>query len=671
MLETVVSLKKQFDFFFSNLLYQIVFFAYVITIYGLLYFFDILTSKDFLFVNSITEILSPDTLVDYNFAIVPVFFGFIAILVLMSKTKVKIYKVFYVLSLVLFSLQIFFSGSRRGMIVLILSLILLALSQIFIKNSRWDSLKKVTKESLLFLVLFFSMTVLTYFFVTKTSYYYKNRFLEIIGSKNILITKDKVTKHILKYSSFIDKSTNYLKLYNTLWTPAFNPNDPDSGWGDRIHKTVFPLEGKNVEMIPAGAKGYLMDSTCNASYYPKIDLSESYSLLTNLKVNKGDRYRASVFCFVSEKYNGSTVSLGVGSSSVNVGVVSGNVVSNYNLNERGTWQKLEIQFDCNDGDIAILADFLQKGVKNFSNLKGYVIFAYPQYEKICNSYKGLSPGMTQNKNENAGSGLFDLSKYSEVQKSRKSSEKFERIEYENKAVDLCNPDFSPNIFLSKNINFNKQKYIYSGIFCFLNSILSVSGAIQIDSDPIRKWASKFISEDTTYYPYKSNIILDPISNPFIADRLLRWKFALKIFSNEYNWKQRIFGGGFNFLNWYGFYFYGDRTRSDYPHNPFLHILLYSGILGLAIYLIFFFKVFYYYLKYSKEYPLFFVFFIITFFFSFFSSGSPFDPPIMGFFVILPFFIHSVHKKEEKALTDSTLTQDEGLKKCTGQHLDIK
>jgi hypothetical protein len=45
-----------------------------------------------------------------------------------------------------------------------------------------------------------------------------------------------------------------------------------------------------------------------------------------------------------------------------------------------------------------------------------------------------------------------------------------------------------------------------------------------------------------------------------------------------------------------------------------------------------------------EYKMLAIFFLITFFFSFFSAGSPFDPPIMGFFVILPFFIHSINKK---------------------------
>lgn len=57
------------------------------------------------------------------------------------------------------------------------------------------------------------------------------------------------------------------------------------------------------------------------------------------------------------------------------------------------------------------------------------------------------------------------------------------------------------------------------------------------------------------------------------------------------------------------------------------------------------KVFNYYIKYIREYPLLIIFFLITFVFTFFSGGSPFDPPVMGFFVMLPFFIHSVHKKD--------------------------
>jgi hypothetical protein len=197
--------------------------------------------------------------------------------------------------------------------------------------------------------------------------------------------------------------------------------------------------------------------------------------------------------------------------------------------------------------------------------------------------------------------------------------------------------------------FNKQKYSGIDLFCFPLLVLQSSVSLQDGSDPIRNWASKFISEDTTYYPYKANIVLETTSNQLTESRLLRWQFGWQIFTKEYNWSKRIFGGGFSFLNWYGYYFLKDKTLSDWPHNPFLSILLYSGIIGLTIYLFFLYKVSYYYIKYAKEYPLMFIFFLITFFFTFFSGGSPFDPPMMGFFVILPFFIHSIYKNKDPEL----------------------
>ena len=175
-----------------------------------------------------------------------------------------------------------------------------------------------------------------------------------------------------------------------------------------------------------------------------------------------------------------------------------------------------------------------------------------------------------------------------------------------------------------------------------------------DNDPIRNWVSKLISEDTTYHPYKSNIVPSAVANSFLGERVLRWEFALGIYSQEYNIEQKIFGRGFNFLNWYGYYFLHDKTKSDWPHNPFLSILLYSGIIGLLIYCFLVYKVFSLYIKYLKVSPLLFIFFLITFFFTFFSGGNPFDPPLMGFFVILPFFIHSVRKIDENEKKDLKL-----------------
>ena len=119
----------------------------------------------------------------------------------------------------------------------------------------------------------------------------------------------------------------------------------------------------------------------------------------------------------------------------------------------------------------------------------------------------------------------------------------------------------------------------------------------------------------------------------------------QIIEKEYNLKQKIFGNGFNFLNWYGYYFYNDKTKSDWPHNPLLSVLLYSGVIGLILYLFLLYRVLAVYIKYIKQYYILFLFFGITFFFSFFSAGNPFDPPVMGFFVMLPFFIDYIHKKK--------------------------
>jgi O-antigen ligase len=118
---------------------------------------------------------------------------------------------------------------------------------------------------------------------------------------------------------------------------------------------------------------------------------------------------------------------------------------------------------------------------------------------------------------------------------------------------------------------------------------------------------------------------------------------MQIFSKEYNFVEKILGKGFNFLNWYGFYFMHDKTVSDWPHNPFISVLLYSGIAGFLLYLFFFYRINYLYLKYPEYYD-FYIFFMITFFFAFFSAGSPFDPPVMGYFMLMPFFFNKLNKQ---------------------------
>ena len=165
--------------------------------------------------------------------------------------------------------------------------------------------------------------------------------------------------------------------YNIIKT---NPSDPNSGWGTRTCKLVYPLTGKNAEMIPSDAIGYRMDSTCNASTwnnnaysYTNIDrLFEGDMACTDL-----DHFYSSVYCYVSKDFNGTFVRIST------EGNVSGKIVQQYDLEKKDSWQKLQIDFKIKSSDhpTPVYLYWSKFGVTDFSTLKGYVIFAYPRYYK--------------------------------------------------------------------------------------------------------------------------------------------------------------------------------------------------------------------------------------------------------------------------------------------------
>jgi hypothetical protein len=578
MMTIVITSKKNVQLQIKNLVLLIVIFSLITSILGLLDAFNIFSYSDFSEISKVPGTANDDSIyIDWNFAIIPSFFGIIGAFYLFNEKKSWLYTNLIAVSFSIFSLNIIFSGSRRGLILLFFIVIVLLIIKIYLFIHQNETLVLVNKAFNIFFISLISIFFLLFILLFHTNAKYKNNFLNLIGSKNIGIVKSEISLKFYRYISVIKHDLTISDVNNKIWSVIYDPNDPDSGWGTRIHKNVYPLEGRNVEIVPKDAIGYKMDYTCDPSYYPSINLSESFTLVTNIKTDSYERYIASVFCFVSEDFDADVVSFGVGASSINNNMVSGKTSAVYDYENKGMWQKLEVDFTCMKGEIPLYMSFLKNGVKDFSGLKGQVIFAYPTFNKI-----------TEHK-----------------------------------------PVYHTSSFL----------FFPMGLTQYLDPLKS-------DKDPVRKWVANFVSEDTIFYPYKSRIILDTISNQFVSDRILRWEFALKIFSKEYCFPQKIFGRGFNFLNWFGYYFYKDKTRSDYPHNPFLSILLYSGILGLIIYVFFIYKVFFYYIKYFHEYKIFLIFFLIIFFFAFFSAGSPFDPPVMGFFVIWPFYINSIEKLKD-------------------------
>jgi O-Antigen ligase len=631
-----IKTRSQFNLFFKVMVRYIIIFGILIS-FALLYsFLNFIPGSDTLSLNkSFWHSDMGELSSDFNFGLIPVFFGMIGAFYTQIGPITSLRRGMLNVVLLIYSIVILFSGSRRGLIVFIGLVIILMVLLLLTIVRKYDSLKIINRISKLYLVSLFFLLLILFGFIFVFPTQLKKKTLNSLGI-SVSVYKYIVSTRLYKYST-IYSNLGYSHFQNIIWNEKLDPLNPRTGWDIHIGTMVTPLIGENAKIVPKNSVGFKMDSTCDASTwnnnaYSYINISnfiKSDSIATD-----NELYCASVYCYVSKDFDGTWVTIS------DIDGLSGEIVKQYDMNKKGIWQRLQLSFK---NKTAIFLYFAKYGVTDFSSLKGYVIFAYPQYRIITR--KDSISFFLHNRIHNKPKDIV-INNVTELTKTD--------FAVKIKSDQLRRNNFFDNFYTTK----SKQIPIYKqNIFkkCFDSYQVSASlfpfTMIQklnlSDQDPIRKWALRFISEDTTYYGYKQNLVVDTMSNKFLAGRLLRWQFAWQIFTKEYNWRQKLFGGGFNFLNWFGYRFLNDKKASDYPHNPFLSVLLYSGIVGLLIYLVFFYKAVYYYIKYIREYPILAIFFAITFFFSFFSAGSPFDPPIMGFFMILPFFAHHIHKNYER------------------------
>jgi O-antigen ligase len=638
ILSLAVNSKAKLDEFIRYFLKLIILFALIISISRIFELFNIFSNTKEVYINQL------ENNTDYNFAILPIFYGLLIVLYKMRRKNSVRKKNLYTILLTIFSISVFFSGSRRGLFVFAIIIILLLIAQFYSFLSGDSFFKQIGKNTRYFLLTIVLVIISLYYLIFQTSYEFKNDALKFIGSKNITKTKDLIAATIFRYELVINQNSNYSDLYNKIWTPIFDAKDPDSGWGSKWHTTIFPLTGDSVEIVPKGVRGYLLDRLSNADTANGCAYSASW--ISYHTVTDDDIIQASVYCYVSTDCDLSTVQICALGSTGNPGAV-------YNFHNKGRWQKLEFSANCSKGNASVLLYISKPGVPDFSLLKGYVIFAYPQIEVVKKNHNSpsYSPtkvafGAIENHHSCEAVSYSKIRYYNNInrniidslsEKSLLSRMPCSSIDNELVSIEDCK--YTP-------LYSNSERKLL-GLFSLNETYKLLLNSYQPDNDPVRKWTSRFISEDTTYFKFSSNLKVNEFSNFFIGSRTVRWQFALQIFTKEFNWTQKIFGGGFNFLNWYGDVFLNNNKLSDYPHNPLLTILLYSGIIGLCLYVSMLFLTFKYYIKYFNEYYIFFIIFIVTFFFSFFSAGSPFDPPIMGFFMILPFFIHHVAKRESK------------------------
>ncbi|MGE0088156.1 MAG: hypothetical protein AB7S50_01615 [Bacteroidales bacterium] len=512
--------------------------------------------------------------------------------------------------------------------------------------------------------------------------------------------------------AFNNLSGHVIFAYPMMDSVLFNPSNPLS-WAQRSFKLVTHIKGKNAEILPDSTKGYLIDNSSNYSYSEKSGAFSSTRLF-EYKTIENKRYLSSIYAFVSDDFNGENILIRTRGNVKNGGI------DFYDLTKRGEWQKLSATSIGNEGKVFTDISFNLSRCKDFSDLKGYVIFAYPELREL--DFDSKDP-ITYSQHECLLKNNLLIGKNPEILpkgtkglvidknvngKSHKSFYYYKNIINDINTLDNDSILYRVYCYVSDNFNGSQVRIGAAGKIdgpkvdlydlkkknewqLLKIKGLSKGGRIKFDLFFSQKGVANFsslqgniifthpefyIKRNRNWYSFdkipdefkkdhntymnevslkkerfiNSNVSdnLDDnfIKNSFTGPRVIRWKFAMQTYKEEYSWWQKIFGGGFDYTKKFAKEF-NVKNGYDYPHNPFLSVLLYSGIIGLLAYLWVLYKAVYYYLKYRKEYWALFLCFVVTFYFSFFSGNNPFDPPVMGLFLVLPFFIHYVHQKDKK------------------------
>ncbi len=575
--------KNELLFIKETIFEAVVFLSFIVNIFMIVTFLEI----GYLSI----EFLSDVSFMDTNFSLIP---GFLSMLIIAEKSHKYINpksRIYFTVLTIIFILNLILSGSRRGIVlyILLISILLIIYFYVILRKKKYASAFFLKLQILSFLIG--TGIVFSVFFIPNT---YKSSLLEYKSEDDALNIKTKITMIFYRMSTLIDNNYSYDDIYRNLWYLDFDSNNPKSGWASGKYTIITQFEGNGSENIPKSASGMRLDSSSLYTY----DGSQAYcaNIIRWYPVKSSTKYKASIFCYASESFNADDLRFAIHGATIFVNLVDKYAASIYDLNNKGTWQKLEFEYEIvKDGELALITYFTRYNKKNFDDLTGYVIFAYPEIKLI-----------------------------------------------EEGKVDTSFSDLL--------IHHQKKNLVQkSGIISNASSLLSMLFFNQEleDKDWIRKMASDLVSEDSTYYPYKADITVDSVGRDLGQDRLIRWKFALDLFVKEYTWKEKIFGGGFDFLSWYGKVFHNNHMRPDYPHNPFLHILLYGGLVGLSLYFWLLARVLQLYWRYRKEYGIFLLMWGVVYYFTLFSGGDPFNPPVMGFFMLLPFLIHAVHQREAK------------------------
>ncbi|QKG80225.1 hypothetical protein FHG85_08100 [Tenuifilum thalassicum] len=490
----------------------------------------------------------------------------------------------------------------------------------------------------------------------------------------------------------------------------FDPNNPIT-WAGSNFKRVYPLTGDNVEIVPNQSVGLKVDRGTQA----RVSKNLAYNVNPIGKVRfrvANQRVKTSVFAYVSNDFNGEKVRLGGSSKKL-----GGNNATYYDLSRKGTWQKLTINNWGETGEVYYSTTYFElPKAKDFKNLKGYVIYAHPEFKVLKHNPKNPETYTASTflkeyplKGSNADivpKGVVGA-KYNKTTEGKRSGlNYYSRTLYWGEMAEpgdsvfgsvycYVSPDFNGNLvrleLTGKITGSSKQNYnlktkgewvqlkvsglvkgkgrVYGsylfgqkGVTDFKNLKGYVTFAYpQLVVKHHRKTSlveEKNMNNLASLFPFHGSLsAADTISDDFkplmandrfAGPRIDRWRYAIYLYTKKYTLIQKLIGGGFDYTYRFARKFHPEDPKRDfdYPHNPFLSVLLYSGVLGLLVYIWFFVKSLYLYYIYRKEYWIFGIIYLVTFFYAFFSSNSPFEPAFFGLMGALPYLIHYSKKSNE-------------------------
>jgi len=131
----------------------------------------------------------------------------------------------------------------------------------------------------------------------------------------------------------------------------------------------------------------------------------------------------------------------------------------------------------------------------------------------------------------------------------------------------------------------------------------------------------------------------------VESRRVRWKVAMDMYKGH-SAKQKLLGSGFDYLQVYEAKFSYLHHSPDYPHNPFLSALLFSGIAGLVVFSLFILQVVFLHVKYLRQESFFAAIFILVFAFNLISGNTFFSVKLVSVLCLVPFSYRKVFRESE-------------------------